>query len=57
MERFKFSKLNLILLVLAAVLLVVGYGILNTGDRTISPVILIITYLLIIPFAFLYHKK
>jgi len=57
MERFKFTKINLIILVLAAVLLVVGYSILNTGDRTVSPLILIITYLVIIPLAFLYQKK
>ncbi len=57
MERFNFSKTNLIILILAIVLLVVGYIVLSTGDRTISPIILVISYVVLIPLAFLFKKN
>lgn len=57
MERFNFTKTNLIILILAIVLLVVGYIVLSTGDRTISPIILVISYVVLIPLAFLLKKN
>lgn len=53
MERFQFGKINLIILILALVLILVGYLILYSGDRTISPVILVLSYVVLIPLAFI----
>lgn len=51
------NKKNYYLLILCAVILVIAYFIMNTGDITISPIILIITYLILIPFALLFPFK
>ncbi len=57
MERFNFTKINLVILVLAIFLIVVGYIVMRGGDRTVAPVILIISYLVLIPLAFLIKKN
>jgi len=57
MERFKFGKINIILFILAIIMLIVGYIILKTGDRSISTVLLVLGYLVFIPAAFLIKTK
>lgn len=57
MNKFNFTKTNLIILIMAILLLLVGYIVLSTGDRTISPILLIISYVVLIPFAFLLKKN
>ncbi|HHE38910.1 MAG TPA: hypothetical protein ENL20_10115 [Candidatus Cloacimonetes bacterium] len=49
--KFVFNKRNKILLILAIVMLIIGYIVMGTGDKTISPVILIIAYVVLIPAA------
>ena len=51
--KFIFTKLNLILFLTAIAFLIIGYGIMGTGDATISPVILIISYVILFPAALL----
>lgn len=62
MQKVKHSKLNLgktnlLLLVIAAILLIIGYVIMSFNEITISVIILIGTYAFLIPFALLYHPK
>jgi len=45
--RFHFNKTNTILLILAIIATVIGYLIMGTGDKTISPIILIIAYVVL----------
>jgi membrane protein YdbS with pleckstrin-like domain len=57
------NKQNYIILVAAAVLLIVGYFVMSidpwnsTPAIVISPIILLIVYILIVPAAILYKKK
>lgn len=57
MKRFVFEKINLVILVLALVLIMVGYILLGKGDRTVSPVLMVISYVVLIPGAFLIQPK
>ncbi len=59
MKRFHFEKINAILLILAIILLVIAYIIMGTGDKTISPILLIISYVGLIPASLLvgFRKK
>ncbi len=56
-ERLPLTRLNYLLLVLAAVLLVIGYLIMSMNEITVSPLILIGVYVFLIPFALLYRPK
>lgn len=56
-ERLHLGKINFILLALAAVLLILGYFIMSFNEITVSPVILAIVYVVLIPFALLYQPK
>nr|MDK2850246.1 hypothetical protein [Candidatus Cloacimonadota bacterium] len=56
-ERFKLTKLNYILLVAGIVVLILGYGIMSLNEITISPIILMVAYLVIIPIALLWNPK
>jgi hypothetical protein len=49
--KFVFSKVNVALLILAIIVSVVGYIILGTGDKTISPILLVIAYGALFPAA------
>lgn len=49
--RFKFNKTNVTLLIIAILATIVGYIIMGTGDKTISPIILIIAYVILFPAA------
>ena len=56
-DRLHLSKINYILLALAAVLMVVAYVIMSFNEITISPIMLAIVYVFLIPFALLYRPK
>ena len=49
-----FDKKNMILMAIATIFLIVGYVIMGTGDKTISPIILVISYAVLFPIAFLF---
>jgi len=51
------NKKNLIILLIAIVLITIGYIIMEQGDAVISPIILIISYVIIIPVALLFPTK
>ena len=55
--KFVFNKLNVILLAVAILAIVIGYIIMGTGDKTISPIILIIAYVIIFPAAIIAGTK
>ena len=56
-DRLGLGRINYILLLIAAVLLIIGYIIMSFNEIVISPVILVLVYLGIIPFALLYKPK
>jgi len=56
-DRLHLGKVNFMLLALAAVLLIVGYFIMSFNEITVSPVILAIVYVVLIPFALLYQPQ
>ena len=49
--RFVFNKTNTILLIIAILATIVGYIVMSTGDKTISPIILVIAYVVLFPAA------
>lgn len=49
MERFQFGKSNKIILSIAVILTIIGYVIMGTGDSVISPIILVIAYVILFP--------
>ena len=55
--RFKFNKTNTILLILAILATIAGYIIMSTGDKTISPIILVIAYVVLFPAAIMIGTK
>jgi hypothetical protein len=55
--RLVWQKWNRILFWLAVIMIAVGYIIMSAGDRTISPFILIISYLVLVPLALLFNPK
>ncbi len=57
MDKLNLGKVNFIILIIAAILLVVGYFIMSLNDIVISPVLLSLVYVVIIPFALLYKPK
>ncbi len=56
-DRLQLGKINYLILLLAAVLLIVGYIIMSFNEITISPLILVAVYVFLIPFALLYKAK
>ena len=56
-DRLGLAKLNYWLLLLAAIVLGIGYIIMSFNEIFISPVILIAVYLLLVPLALLYKPK
>ena len=56
-RRLNLGKHNILLLVISAVLLIVGYVIMATNEITVSAIHLAIVYVVIIPFALLWRKK
>jgi hypothetical protein len=55
--KFIFNKTNVILLIVAILMTIVGYIIMGTGDKTISPIILIIAYVVLFPAAIMAGTK
>jgi len=49
--KFVFSKLNAVILIIAILVIITGYVIMGTGDNTISPILLIISYVVLFPLA------
>lgn len=56
-DRLGLAKINYWLLLLASILLAVGYIIMSFNEIFISPVILSAVYLLLVPLALLYKPK
>lgn len=56
-ERMGLTKLNYLILLVAAILLIVGYIIMGMNEITVSPILLAVVYVIIIPFALLYRPK
>ncbi len=61
-DRLGFTTVNYILLAIGIILLIAGYSIMNNpsiefGDSTISPILLTISYVVVIPLGFFYKKK
>lgn len=56
-DRLQLGKANYLILILAAVLLILGYIIMSFNEITISPLILVAVYVVIIPFALLYKSR
>lgn len=56
-DKLHLGKINFLLLLLAAILLVVGYFIMSLNEIVISPLILAGVYVVLIPFALLYQPK
>jgi hypothetical protein len=51
MNKLNYSKKNSVIMLIAILILTIGYLILNTGDITLSPIILVLAYTVIIPLA------
>ncbi len=49
--KFIFSRINTIILIVAIIITVAAYIIMRTGDKVISPVLLIIAYVVLFPLA------
>jgi hypothetical protein len=56
-DHLQLGKANYLILLLAAVLLIVGYIVMSFNEIVISPLILAAVYVVIIPFALLYKAK
>ncbi len=54
MNRFVFDKVNIMLFIVGVILLIIGYLVMSFGDITISPIILMIAYLVFFPAAIIY---
>ena len=55
--KFHFGKLNWILFILGILFLLAGYIIMSTGDKTISPIMLVIAYVGLFPLSLLLGFK
>ncbi|MBC8386141.1 MAG: hypothetical protein H8E57_11565 [Candidatus Cloacimonetes bacterium] len=55
--RFVFNKTNTILLIAAILATIVGYIVMGTGDKTTSPIILVIAYVVLFPTAIMAGTK
>ncbi len=61
-NRLNLTKINYILLAIAIVIIIIGYIVMkyvgdDLGDKTISPIILTIGYVVLIPLALFYKKR
>ncbi len=55
--KFVFEKTNIILFVVAILVTILGYIIMATGDNTISPILLVIAYIILFPAAIIVGTK
>ena len=51
--KFVFSRVNSIILIIAIIITIAAYIIMGTGDKTLSPILLIIAYVVLFPLAIL----
>ncbi len=61
-DRLNLNKTNYILLTIAIVVIIIGYIVMqyggdDLGDKTISPIILTIGYIVLVPLALFYKKR
>jgi len=56
-ERLRLGKANYLLLLVGAIVLILGYVIMSLNEITVSPLILMLAYAIIIPFALLWQPK
>jgi hypothetical protein len=61
-DRLNLTKTNYIILAVAIVVIIIGYIIMqyggdDLGDKTISPILLTIGYVVLVPLALLYKKR
>ena len=49
--KFVFNKTNKLLLLLGIIVTIAGYIVMGTGDKVISPILLVIAYVIIFPAA------
>ena len=62
-EGWTFGKINYILFTIGVALLLVGYAAMATGSvnsfqsLTLAPILLFISYIIVIPLALVYRKK
>ena len=56
-NKLHLGKINYILLLIAAIVLVIGYIIMSFNEISVSPILLALAYAVIIPFALLYQPK
>jgi len=56
-NKLHLGKINYILLLIAAIVLVIGYIIMSFNEISVSPILLVLAYAVIIPFALLYQPK
>lgn len=49
--KLNFNKINLILLIVAVLATIIGYIVMGMGDKHISPIILVIAYVVLFPLA------
>ncbi len=56
-ERLGLGRVNYLILLVALVLLIVGYIIMSMNEITVSPILLALVYVIIIPFGLLYRSK
>ncbi len=61
-DRLNLTSTNFILLAIAVVVIIIGYIVMkyagdDLGDKTISPIILTIGYVVLIPLALFYKKR
>ncbi len=56
-NKLHLNRINFILLLIAAIVLVAGYIIMSFNEISLSPILLVFAYAVIIPFALLYQPK
>ena len=56
-NKLRLGKINYILLIIGILILTIGYIIMSFGDHTISPILLIISYIIIIPLSLIFPYK
>jgi len=56
-DRLHLSRINYILLGLATLMVTAGYIIMSLNDITISPILLTLAYVVVIPLALLIRRK
>jgi hypothetical protein len=52
--RFSWNKWNSILFTASIILIVIGYAVMAGGDKTVSPIILMIAYLGLVPLSLVF---